>query len=320
MCIKCELSFSHNIELNIHTRTFHKEPAEVMRYHCTECSQEAKTEEDIIKHIETKHFTIWSPAKISQPVPAPHRKKPNVTKYHCPECNKEDKSEEDILKHIETRHSTIFSPAKISQPIQAPRSKKPNVINDSEERETFKSIECDHQEMIEDDMIRHMEKKHITIFSQESSEPTNRESRKFRMCDHSASSKELLRQHIQIKHSKYVNLPNWFMIGDSHLNSVKPWMVEKATGGKLFCPGSIHPKEGRAYCSTRQWPNAKFPHNNHTDMVPRLLSQRPFKGGIILASGNDISNLAALDRNEQYTMAAQSARNMVGVAERAWRN
>ena len=52
-------------------------------------------------------------------------------------------------------------------------------------------------------------------------------------------------------------------------------------------------------------------------MVPRLLSQRPFKGGIKLAPGNDISNLAPLDRNEQYTMAAQSARNIVGVAERA---
>ena len=55
-------------------------------------------------------------------------------------------------------------------------------------------------------------------------------------------------------------------------------------------------------------------------MVPRLLSQRHFKGGIILSPGNDISNLAALDRNEQYTMAAQSARNMVGVAERALRD
>ena len=315
MCVKCELTFSHNIELNIHTRTFHKEPPEVMRYHCTECSQEAKTEEDIVKHIETKHAAILSPVKISKPVPDP-----NVTKYHCPECSQEEKSEEDIVKHIETRHSEIFRPAKISKPIPAPRSKKPEVINVSGETKTFKCIECDHQEMIEDDLIRHMENKHIIISNQESSEPTNQDSHKCRMCDHSASSKELLRQHIQINHSKYVNLPNWFMIGDSHLNSVNPRMVEKATGGKLFCPGSIHPKEGRAYCSTRQWPNAKFPHNNHTDMVPRLLSQRPFKGGIILSPGNDISNLAALDRNEQYTMAAQSARNMVGVAERALRD
>ena len=169
---------------------------------------------------------------------------------------------------------------KKSQPIPAPRSKRP-VIKDSEERKTFKCIECDHQELIEDNLIRHMENKHITLFNQESSEPTNQESYNCRKCDHSTSSKELQRQHIQVKHGKYVNSPNWFMIGDSHLNSVKPWMVEKATGGKLFCPGSIHPKEGRAYCSTRQWPNAKFPHNNHTDMVPKLLSQRPFKGGAV---------------------------------------
>ena len=52
-------------------------------------------------------------------------------------------------------------------------------------------------------------------------------------------------------------------------------------------------------------------------MVPRLLSQRPFKGGIILAPGNDISNLANFSEAEQYS---QSALNMVKVAERALEN
>ena len=139
-------------------------------------------------------------------------------------------------------------------------------------------------------------------------------------CRHRASSNELLRQHIAVEHNRYVNLPNWFMVGDSHLNTVDNRMVEKATKGKLFCPGSIHPKEGRAYWSTRQWPNAKFPDNNHTEMVPRLLSQRPFKGGIILAPGNDISNLVNFSEAEQYSMAEQSALNMVKVAERALEN
>ena len=63
-----------------------------------------------------------------------------------------------------------------------------------------------------------------------------------------------------------------------------------------------------------------FPDNNHTEMVPRLLSQRPFKGGIILAPGNDISNLANSGRAEQYSMAEQSALIMVKVAERALEN
>ena len=58
LCIKCELTFSHNIELNIHTRTFHKEPPEVMRYHCTECSQEAKTEERAPR--DKPHWRNWS--------------------------------------------------------------------------------------------------------------------------------------------------------------------------------------------------------------------------------------------------------------------
>ena len=79
MCVKCELTFSHSVELNIHHRTFHQETLQVPQFHCTECSHEENTEEDIVKHIETKHPTILSPAKISQPIPAPRRREPNVT-------------------------------------------------------------------------------------------------------------------------------------------------------------------------------------------------------------------------------------------------
>ena len=50
-------------------------------------------------------------------------------------------------------------------------------------------------------------------------------------------------------------------------------------------------------------------------MVPRLLSQWPFKGGIILAPGKDISNLANFSKANQNTMAEQSACNIVQVGE-----
>ena len=107
------------------------------------------------------------------------------------------------------------------------------------------------------------------------------------------------------------------MVGANHLNLAKPWM---GTQGKPFCPGAVQPREGRAYCSTREWPNSKFPDNNHTESVPRLLSQWPFKGEIILAPGNTISNLAKFSRVDQYTIAEQSVRKMVQVAERALDN
>ena len=50
-------------------------------------------------------------------------------------------------------------------------------------------------------------------------------------------------------------------------------------------------------------------------MVPRLLSHWPFKGGIILAPGNNISNLAKFNNANQNTMVEQSVRNMVQVGE-----
>ena len=79
--------------------------------------------------------------------------------------------------------------------------------------------------------------------------------------------------------------------------------------------GAVRLREGRADYSTRDWPNSKFPYNNHTEMVPRLLSQWPFKGGIILVPGKDISNLAKFSKANQNTMVEQSVCNIVQVGE-----
>ena len=125
---------------------------------------------------------------------------------------------------------------------------------------------------------------------------------------------------MNVEHSRYANLPNWFLVRDSHLNMVKNWEVENVTKGRLFSPGSNHPKTSRAYCSTKDWPNAKFPNNNHSEMIPKILSERPFEGGIALCPSNDISNIAQLSQSQQYVMAEQSANNMVGIAERALRD
>ena len=151
----------------------------------------------------------------------------------------------------------------------------------------FKCSKCDHQEKSEDILKRHMESQHTT----------------------SDNKVE--------KHSKYSQLPNWFLIGDSHINSIKLGIVEKSTKGKLFCKGFAHPKEGRAYCSTKDWPNARYPSNNHREMIPKLMKERSYKGGVILCPGNDISNLTTLDKAKQFDLAERSALNMLKVAERA---
>ena len=116
-------------------------------------------------------------------------------------------------------------------------------------------------------------------------------------------SQQMLSKHQQVQHTNYMNLPNWFIVGDSHLNSIKPRIVEKATGGKLFGKGFNHPKEGRAYCSTKEWPNSKFRSNNHRDIIPKILAERVYKGGIILSPGNNISNITSMNRAKQFAMA-----------------
>ena len=252
MCVTCEKTFSHNVELNIHTGTYHKD----------------NTKPEQARPVTTK------PEK---PCPIPQS-----LEYKCTECSHQEEKEELLIQHIESKHAAILSPAKVARPVPAPRRKNVNVT-----KHIFMCYKCDNQETSEDNLKRHMESRH-----------TN--------CNSKAE-----------KHSKFSQLPNWFLIGDSHVNSIKLGMVEKYTKGKLFCKGFAHPKEARAYCSTKNWPNARYPSNNHSEIVPQLMKVRPYTGGVILCPGNDISNLTALDKAKHYDMAEKSALNMLKVAERA---
>ena len=87
MCAKCQKTFGHNLELHIHTKTYHKEVTQengsqqksdkptavkkktipIQKFQCTECEQKGNNEENIIKHIEKKHASILSPAALNNP-------------------------------------------------------------------------------------------------------------------------------------------------------------------------------------------------------------------------------------------------------------
>ena len=133
-------------------------------------------------------------------------------------------------------------------------------------------------------------------------------------------------------------LKNTLLIGDSHIRSMNLKIIEKATGGKLYTPGYLGGRRGRAYCSTRDWPEAMFPASNLTERVPQLLAgkershmvaghgrvsgaapqERVYNNLILQASCNDISNLGDIgDQETQYTMAEQSSRNTLTVMEKA---
>ena len=124
MCAKCKKTFGHNLELHIHTKTYHKEvtpenqpqqksdkPPAVkekitQKFQCTECEHKGNKEDDIIKHIEKKHASVLSPAKLNKSKAAPPKQR-----YRCTECSHEGKDEEGVIKHIECEHGDILKPA-----------------------------------------------------------------------------------------------------------------------------------------------------------------------------------------------------------------
>ena len=126
MCITCEKTFSHSVEMNIHTKTYHKENTtpdqarpvasqaekpctipQAPEYKCTECSHQEEKEEALIQHIESKYRAILSPAKVTRPIPAPSKKNVNVTKhmFQSSKCDHCEDSENNLIKHIENEHT-----------------------------------------------------------------------------------------------------------------------------------------------------------------------------------------------------------------------
>ena len=83
----------------------------------------------------------------------------------------------------------------------------------------------------------------------------------------------------------------------------KNWEVDNIIKGRLLCPGSTNPKTSRALLLYKRLPNAKFPNNNHSEIIHRILSERPFEDGIVLCPSNDISNIAQIQPNNLPSIA-----------------
>ena len=121
-------------------------------------------------------------------------------------------------------------------------------------------------------------------------------------------------------HPNPSSAPLTLLVGDSHLGSVNTRLVEKSLGRKarMITPGAVRPREDRAYCSTPDWPGARYPQNSLQQMVPELLGERKYKNLIMIAPTNDISNLREVrDKKERERLAVLSAKNTMRVAEKA---
>ena len=78
----------------------------------------------------------------------------------------------------------------------------------------------------------------------------------------------------------------------------------------------MHPRTGRAYCSTRDWPNSRYPENNLRDKAIEQLSLRDHSYLMFGAPLNDISNIGEMNSQiEKYRLAVKSSENCINIAE-----
>ena len=148
-------------------------------------------------------------------------------------------------------------------------------------------------------------------------------------CAYEARSLKRLDNHVATHHTRphhaSKTVDTFLLVGDSTLGSLrgKVRQLEKALGGgaTLITPGLTNPKDDRAYCSTPDWPEARYPMNSQLVIMEELLGERPYKGLIVLAPTNDISNLENVSNQEdQVNLAGRSAMNTVRQAEDALRS
>ena len=138
-------------------------------------------------------------------------------------------------------------------------------------------------------------------------------------CEDQFTLENDLESHIRESHITKAKIKNTLLLGDSNSKFQNQRLIEKALGGiGLFTPGVTHPRTGRAYCSTRDWPNARYPENNIMDKAVEQLSLREHSFLIFGAPLNDISNIGEIQSTEeQYKQAIKSSENCIRVAERA---
>ena len=142
------------------------------------------------------------------------------------------------------------------------------------------------------------------------------------ICGHKTTSERRMKNHIRNMHvsPQLSSNPLTLLVGDSHLGSVNQREVEKVLGRgcRLVTLGSSRPREDRAYCSTPDWPGARYPMNSLKQMVPELLGERKYANLIMLAPTSDITNLKEIpSKKERERLAIESARNTVKIAEKA---
>ena len=258
----------------------------------------------------------------------------------CTKCNYRTANISVMVTHMEIKHNVSSGPQPPSQPQplipdilpgpqeqeQTPQQKKQQIPQPKKQQIPQQQQEPPPSSFLPPSAQR------ATYAEQARGAPAQAHSFNCTFCRYKCSNQAKLNEHIAAKHEDpSQTAPYTLLIGDSRVKSLKPRIIEKALGnGLLSVPGSIrvpvqpqgrgkgHP--GRAYCSSRDWPGAKFPAASLEDRVPELLAARPYTNLVLQAPSNDITNILKVqDLGKHQELAEQSARNTLAVVEQALR-
>ena len=339
MCEICGVMVSDNEELNDHIRSDHHEGG-VSNVSPTTCNPNVKiininenSNNDNVENGNTK-------TDNSEVVEVKDNENEEIllvdTAHQCAVCDKTFNSEDECDTHFSTHGNmeTVISVMKKVEKLE----KMYKHMFDKQERlviclsdqvrflqsssvktvDSYKPVENVNEQITKVDT--EVVKETNVVKSTKTKKPHNEGQIQCNDCGYKAENFNTLDDHIAKKHMRPLNGKKLtLLVGDSHMKTMNPRVIEKVTGGLLFAPGYHKPREGRAYTSTKNWPGTRYHQNSMIEKIPELLKVREYSNLIMMAPCNDITNLKNITENKSvlYKRAEESSRNTLQVAENA---
>ena len=231
ICDKCGVEFNSEKKFKSHKDEVHNNKSNLIS--CPLCSYTHNEESNVTKHVADNH------------------KESNSPDINCPICEFKSSSEDIVTKHIEYQHpekqKCVICPESFSTKVGL-NNHTTNVHPVSQDKNKqlnkYQCKNCPENLFGLSALRSHMKETHISCDK----------------CHTYFQTKDDLNKHVSEVHISKLKVKNTLMLGDSMSKYQNPRLIEKAMGGKgLFTPGCVSPRTGRAYCSTRDWPNSHYP-------------------------------------------------------------
>ena len=320
-CGRCNFETEDRPILNNHMNQTHLDSYSwQVPFICNQCAKEFNSKDKFNRHMsENVNCPLCTFSNCSETVVAKHVEELHPETYTCHLCKNKFTGQTQLDIHVCNVHSVN------SDEVKCPLCNYTNslesiVTNHVQEQhpEIHTCSHCQSKFNLQTELESHVVHAHPARPSEvhQESSPTIEQPEQFKcdVCMFEANTSHELERHLSVNHSKTEDI---LLLLDSHVQTVKPRVIEKRLRGKLFTPGYTKPKEGRVYCSSGSWPNVKYPENSMDVKVMELLKVRPYRGAVMMAPCNDITNIKDLGHKEQYEMAEKSANNTVAVVKEA---